>query len=375
MTTFLRIFHRMECGQLLRVCKGRNNHNHKNSGLLSSPVGVCGRQLGFARPAFTLVELLVVIAIIGVLVALLLPAVQAAREAARKAQCGNNLRQVGLALHNFESTFKQFPASSRPPVASGAIFDGWSAQAQILPYLEQGNLFGQIDFTKGYTAQSFPVASTRVAIYQCPSEPRSKVRVNATTGLPEHFPLNYAANLGPWFVFDPQTLQGGDGAFRPYYPLKPAMITDGVSNTLAFAECKAYTPYYRNAARASLNQPIPASPSAICPLGGDFKSDSGHTEWVDGRVHQTGFTTVFTPNTKVLCTVGGNTYDVDWNNMQEGKSPTVPTFAAVTSRSYHPTGVMVLMMDGSVHAVSNSIDRAVWQALSTRAGGETATLP
>lgn len=327
------------------------------------------------RSGFTLVELLVVVAIIGVLVALLLPAVQAAREAARKAQCSNNLRQIGLGLHHFESAFKQFPSSLRPSQGVSGTFDGWSAQAQILPYLEQGNLFGQIDFTRSYTAQPFPVASTRVAVYQCPSEPRSKVRVNPNTGLPEHFPLNYAANLGPWFIFDPATFQGGEGAFRPYHPLKPAMITDGLSHTLGFAECKAYTPYYRNAARSGLNQPLPGTPGQICPLGGEFKSESGHTEWVDGRVHQTGFTTVFTPNTKVLCPSGGLEYDVDWNNMQEGKSTTIPTFAAVTSRAYHPAGVMVLMMDGSIHAVANSIDRAVWQALSTRAGGESATLP
>jgi prepilin-type N-terminal cleavage/methylation domain-containing protein len=327
-----------------------------------------------SRPAFTLVELLVVIAIIGILVALILPAVQAAREAARRMSCGNNLRQVGLGLQNFEATHKSFPASLRPALANASgQYDGWSVQAQILSYLEQGNLFGQIDFDKSYTAQPFPIAPTKVPTYQCPAEMKSKTRYGANG--PEHFPLNYVANLGTWFVFDPASREGGSGAFRPYHPIRASMITDGLSNTLGFAECKAYSPYYRNAAISGLSQPLPANPAAICPLGGEFKADSGHTEWVDGRAHQTGFTTVFIPNTKVICSAGGMNMDVDWNNQQEGKSTTVPTFAAVTSRSHHPSGVNVVMMDGSVHLMPNSIDRLIWQGLSTRDGGETVNLP
>ena len=333
------------------------------------------RRYFFRRPAFTLVELLVVVAIIGVLVALLLPAVQAAREAARRMSCGNNLKQIGLALQNFESTYKVLPASLRPALANASgQYDGWSVQGQILPYLEQANLDAQIDFTKSYTAQSFPIAPTKVATYQCPSEIKSQVRLTSA-GLPEHFPLNYVANLGTWFVFNPANREGGQGVFRPYEPLRLAAITDGTSNTLCFAECKAYTAYYRNAGNSSLAQPMPTAPAAICSLGGEFKTNSGHTEWVDGRAHQSGFTTVFTPNTVVRCVVSGVPYDVDWNNQQEGKSLTVPTFAAVTARSYHPAGIMTVLVDGSVHFVSNSIDRGVWQALSTRDGGEAAQLP
>ena len=340
------------------------------------------RMVSRPRCAFTLVELLVVIAVIGVLVALLLPAVQAAREAARRSSCGNNLKQMGLAVQNFESTYQVFPSSLRPslPNASGQ-YDGWSAQGQILPYLEQGNLFDKIDFNLSYTAQapiviggvSQALTAIRVAPYQYPSEVNSRVRLNAS-GVPEHHPLNYAANLGTWFVFNPQTRQGGRGAFVPYNAQPLSAITDGLSNTLGFGEVKAYNAYYRNAANPALNQPLP-TPAAVCSLGGEFKTNSGHTEWVDGRTHQSGFTTTFAPNTKVICNVGGTNYDVDWNNQQEGKSTSVPTFAAVTSRSYHPGGVMTVFMDGSVHFIPQTIDLTTWQALSTRDGGEPAQVP
>lgn len=339
------------------------------------------RAVPVLRSAFTLVELLVVIAIIGVLVALLLPAVQAAREAARRSSCSNNLRQIGLGLQNFESTYKTFPSSLRPviPNASGQ-YDGWSAQGQILPYLEQGNLYNNINFDLTYNGQTIVVsgqnqaiAAVRVSTYQCPSEVNNRVRLTAA-GIPEHYPLTYAANLGTWFVFNPVNQDGGRGTFQPYRPLPLSSTTDGLSNTLCFAECKAYNAYYRNAANPSLTQPMPTA-AGVCSLGGEFKNNSGHTEWVDGRAHQTGFTTVFPPNAKVICNVGGTNYDVDWNNQQEGKSTTVPTFAAVTSRSYHPGGVMTVYMDGSFHFVPQTIDLAVWQAVSTRDGGEAAQLP
>ena len=104
----------------------------------------------FTRRAFTLVELLVVIAIIGILIALLLPAVQAAREAARRSACKNNLKQIGLAVQNFHDVNRRLPASWKgiPPTTPGGNVDGWSVHAQILPYLEQGNLNSAIDFNQ-----------------------------------------------------------------------------------------------------------------------------------------------------------------------------------------------------------------------------------
>ena len=325
---------------------------------------------------FTLIELLVVIAIIGILVALLLPAVQMAREAARRISCANNLKQMGLALHNFEGTHKVYPPSWTLTAADGSgNINGWSVQARLLPYLEQNNLASQIDFTQSYNlandillgGKPQKLSAARIPTYICPSEIQDKQRFK--NGVAVHYPLNYAANCGDWFVFDPVSTGGGNGEFAPANPFPSGAFVDGHSSTLAFAEVKAYTPYFRNAGLAGA-LPAPTNPNEVCSWGGQFKTNTGHTEWVDGRVHQAGFTAAFPPNTKVICEMGGIEYDVDWTNYQEGKSADVSTFAAVTSRSYHPTGVNVVLMDGSVHFVRNHISHIVWRSLSTRNGGE-----
>lgn len=337
---------------------------------------VVGR-LGPSRPGFTLVELLVVIAIIALLVGLLLPAVQAAREAARRAQCANNLRQIGLAMHNFESSKRHFPPGGlgSKPNAAGRI-EYWSVQAQILPYLEQANLNSQIDFTQSYDLAVnidlgggvvAKLSAARVSTYLCPSEIRDEPRYSS--GVPIHYPLNYAVNRGVWLVHDPRTQAIGEGAFGVGRPLRPADFSDGLSQTSALAEVRGWQPYFRNA--GLVTDPGLFGPSALCGLGGDFKTESGHTEWVDARSHQTGFTAAFTPNTRVRCEVAGKAYDIDWTNQQEGTSTTAPTWAAVTARSYHPGGVNVAMMDGSVRFLRETIALDAWRALATRAGGET----
>ena len=332
------------------------------------------------RSGFTLIEVLVVIAIIAILMALLLPAVQAARESARQNQCRNNLKQFGIALHAFENGHRHFPPSWQPtqPAVNGDI-DGWSTQALLLPYMEQDNTFEKVDFNLSYNlappvvtadGETTLLSALRNPMFLCPSEIRDEPRFDG--GAFRHYPLNYGVNLGVWFVWDPATKQGGPGTFYPDGKVRADQIKDGLSNTLAMAEVKGWNPYYRNLNSATnpAANVIPTT-TEICTLGGDFKTNSGHTEWVDGRAHQIGFTTTFQPNTKVLCVEDGIEYDVDWNNHQEGKFLTtpVPTWAAVTARSYHAGKVHVLLMDGSVRTVSENLNGAVWRALGTRSGG------
>ncbi len=324
---------------------------------------------------FTLVELLVVIAIIGVLIALLLPAVQMAREAARRMSCTNNLKQLGLALHNFQDARTFYPSAWKTvrPGPDGKL-NGWSAQAQLLPYLEENQLFRYIDFNRSYkeariiavNGRPAPLSGARVGVLICPTETNDKRRLGS--GGEENYPLNYAVNEGIWLVFDPQRRDQSPGAFYPDSRLKPRDFPDGLSNTMALSEVRAYTPYFRNAGHAWLSSPT--SLTELCQLGGQFKRNSGHTEWVDGRAHQSGFTTMFPPNAETKCVVNGEEVIVDWTNMQEGKSAEVPTFAAVTARAYHPTGLNAAMMDGSVQYIPNGISLRTWRALSTRHQGD-----
>lgn len=315
------------------------------------------------RAAFTLVELLVVIAIIGVLVSLLLPAVQAAREAARRMSCQNNLKQLGLALHNHESARSHLP-SMGDYVNGGTVY--WSMPARLLPYVEQGNLHDLIDFSLPIAAQPH-IARVRVPFLLCPSEVNDRERPDGPTFV--HYPLNYGANAGLWHIMQPPRGMG-EGVFVVNRVTRFADITDGTSNTLAMAEVKAFTPYLRDGGNPGGAAPVPVSPLEIAAYGGEFKMDSGHTEWVDARTHQTGFTWTFPPNTKVPYENGGKVYDIDFNSMREGRSTTLPTYAVVTSRSYHSGGVNVMLMDGSVRFTSQTISQLAWRALGSRNGGE-----
>ncbi|MFN9719280.1 MAG: DUF1559 domain-containing protein, partial [Planctomycetota bacterium] len=288
-------------------------------------------------------------------------------------QCRNNLKQLGLAIHNYLSTFTKFPPSC---VIDGArITQPWSGQAMLLPYVEGGNEYSKIDFSLGYhdgvNKSAFPpngIATQRIPVLLCPSDMNDKQRINSSSGLAEHYPLSYALSVGRYHIFNPVTRADGGAAFAPNGRLADRDILDGMSNTLAMAEVKAFTPRVQD---ATLPVTMPSSPAvAVASISGGNFGLTGHTEWVCGRALHTGFTTAFVPNTMVPYVNAGVTYDIDISSSREGASATLATTGVVTSRSYHVGTVNALMMDGSVRGISSNIDRTTWQNLGDRADGQ-----
>jgi len=335
-----------------------------------------------ARCGFTLVELLVVIAIIGILVGLLLPAVQSAREAARRMSCGNNLKQIGLATQNYEAATKRIPPSAcvNPRVTTNA---SWSIHGRLLPYLEQNNLANQVDLSVNWN--QFPILSRyRVPTYVCPSDPKSDIpRDTSATGSSVQFflyPTNYAFNLGTWFVYDPVNNKGGDGATHPNANFKLSAIVDGLSKTIWSAEVHAWQAYTRNGGPPTTTMPQTPAEVAVIANSGlkdrifPDRTGSGRTEWTNGHAHHSGFTVTLGPNTVVPFTFNGVLYNIDYNSRQEGSSTTSPSYAVLTSRSWHGNLVNVCLLDGSVHSIANSIDLKIWRALGTRAEADYAEI-
>ena len=198
------------------------------------------------RTGFTLVELLVVIAIIGVLVALLLPAVQAAREAARRMQCSNNLKQIGLAFHNFHDANKRLPPAmdyGNTSVRPGTL-TGWGWSAYIMPYLEGGAAFDQIDFDKLLFEGNHPeLLANPVALALCPSDTVEPVRAHfpGPKSIPIQATTSYVVSFGP-FGIDGGVYKGyparGRGCFLYNTGVEFREVTDGLSNTIFAGEVK-----------------------------------------------------------------------------------------------------------------------------------------
>ena len=312
--------------------------------------------------AFTLVELLVVIAIIAILIALLLPAIQRAREGAARTQCANNLKQIGLAVHTYESVNGYLPANGM----FGA--DHYSVHARILPYIEQSSLYQKVNLLAWANTQP-AVTGQRIGLYLCPDE------INDRLTSAGRYPTSYATGLGDWAVIKWATGTGGNGAF-PFAPvpgndwMRLSDINDGLASTVGLAEVKAVgTCLYGSGA-----EPItpPATPAEVLALGGTLNPNVMHTAWAEGGGILIGMTFVFPPNTKIdFVDSSGNAFDVDYLYAKTQNPGTMIDYDVFNARSYHPGGVNSLFMDGSVHFITNSIPQMTWRALGTRNGGET----
>jgi prepilin-type N-terminal cleavage/methylation domain-containing protein/prepilin-type processing-associated H-X9-DG protein len=352
-----------------------------------------------SRSAFTLIELLVVIAIIAVLIGLLLPAVQKVREAAARAQCQNNLHQIGLALHQFHDVNLHFPYGKSPPYTGVPDWARWSTHSQILPYLEQGNIYNALNFNFPPNTGDMQTPQTGIAcmpaytnpgginvacntlikIFLCPSDPAPDICVAANgVAYPGN---NYRGNAGTAFMCDlgdsPQwrsTLVPDlvpNGVIYNQSQVKIADITDGTSQTALFSEHLrggrlGINPRGTNVAYVVPNQTTLTGIYQACqslnPQTGLLMCLDMGVCWAMGEDCCTVYNHVSPPNT-LFCGGAG---------FANGGAPGAMVNMAMDSppTSAHTGGVNVLFCDASVHFVTDSISLVSWQALGTRNGGD-----
>jgi prepilin-type N-terminal cleavage/methylation domain-containing protein len=347
------------------------------------------------RKAFTLIELLVVIAIIAILVGLMVPAVQKVRTAANRFSSQNNLKQLGLALHNFESTHSRFPGL-RPTGTSNATSFGFSVHAQLLPYIEQENLGKMIDLQLPLFVGTFPgpsfglnpavasAAAFPVRTFLCPGD-NQKPLFNTNNGGGTHAGTNYVVNLGSGTGGPGSSGANGvdtrfptDGMFHYGPGLRVGDITDGTSNTMFMSQCllgldlnlnKPFSQLTREESRRQTGSvagrtlftgpggnnpgygPSPAIGSTDHAAVTIWRGTRGGS-WIWGNATVNGFTAAQTPNAP--------TPDATAHGM-----------GFLTARSNFPGGVPVCFGDGSVRFISDHVRLATWRAMATRAGGET----
>lgn len=350
------------------------------------------RQRRFApvRAGFTLIELLVVIAIIAVLIALLLPAVQAAREAARRSQCVNNLKQIGIAMHNYHTAFDIFPLGSTQQLYDNLAatdmypWNDWSIHALLLGYLEQNPIYNSINFNHPPVASTFGGAAantvmiTRVKTFLCPSDAKAGVS----------YINSYFGSMGPTIGYTTQSKSSGLFAMTVGHPI--AGIIDGTSNTIAFSEMRVgdhnYPDHYPgngmdnvsggalwesiNVLMDAANGPnLPNLTSTLQACNAAWQANltissaynTAGQYWAWGCPNMTLFNTVVPPSST----------QYPWASCRQGCGGCGTDNSHISNASsYHPGGCNALLGDGSVRFVKSSIDMKTWMQLGTIAGGE-----
>lgn len=327
------------------------------------------RAIRTSRPGFTLVEALAAVAILGMLLGLILPAVQDAREAARRTECSNHMRQLGLSVQGYHATHGFFPPTSglSGPTTAPRIDRQFSVFTQLLPYLDESKLYASINFNvgaadlydepdpsrvRGQEANS-TARSTRLRFLLCPSDARQ--RSGPTAG------ANYRSNNGTWRSHGPS-----DGPFSSELWLRSAgSATDGLSHTVLFSEkLRGGTDPDEVDPRSGMFQAlIPGSSTldearAICRDRNDGRTDhrpEAGLAWFFGTFSHTWYNHIHPPN------------DVVPDCYVRGYHPVVGIFGA---RSNHPNAVTIGLADGSARAVKDTLELEVWRALGTRNGGE-----
>lgn len=306
------------------------------------------------RPGFTLIEILVTIAIIGLLVGLLLPAVQFAREAARRSRCSNNLRQLGLALNAYQSTHGVFPQGRNGP--------GYSPHTMLLPYLEQTSLYHSINFAVDFVTvdlsdgPSMTAMTTEISIFLCPSDDTGGL-TQGRTNYPgsEGYALNSGATAG---LFSDGSLGGPD----PFAYIGPQAVADGMSTTAAMAEWALggspvrdpIGPVFRTSSLTDpdeFDQFVATCANLSVPTAEIGAAGKSGTWLLQGA-----------PNT-----LYNHDLVINGHSCLNGTSVNL---GAWTAGSRHPGGANVLFADGHTQFVRSSLTLAVWRAIGTRAGRE-----
>ena len=309
---------------------------------------------------FTLIELLVVIAIIAVLVAILLPAVQQAREAARRSQCSNNLKQIALAVHNYESTAGCLPPGQiRVNYSAMPKVRGWSMFVQLLPHLDQGALYNQWDFADPLAnADATPEGRTakRIAVLLCPSD---VIPQNPVPSSSRYYGVTSYGGNGGSQTHPPASISG-DGVFGPSGPATPTYpvvrlgdITDGTTNTLLLGERNHIDPNYDT---------YVAPGWALEPMG--------QWGWWAPSGGMYGLSDV------TLSTLGPINFRIPYNYANKGslsQTDFTNTLDAQRVGSYgsqHVGIAQIALADGSVRAVNENVSMTVFRAIGTRSGRE-----